>query len=150
MEDQQDMVVRVLTTIAGPAVPPVYKLFMAPWPWAPFLTAFFTPPFFKVLATRPSWNAWCGMYLAVATTEILSQTCTPKGASLGPFFVQWMPTTVFGCLRNVRVFGILIHGFESTSELTVCCSLLFSNDFLLFFDVRKGVPRDVILCFGFP
>lgn len=50
MQDQQDMVVRVLTTIAGPAVPPVYKLFMAPWPWAPFLTAFFTPPFFKVYA----------------------------------------------------------------------------------------------------
>ncbi|CBJ33737.1 conserved unknown protein [Ectocarpus siliculosus] len=49
VEDQQDMVVRVLTTIAGPAVPPVYKLFMAPWPWAPFLTAFFTPPFFKFL-----------------------------------------------------------------------------------------------------
>lgn len=50
VQDQQDMVVRVLTTIAGPAVPPVYKLFMAPWPWAPFLTAFFTPPFFKVFA----------------------------------------------------------------------------------------------------
>ncbi|CAM9229740.1 unnamed protein product [Ectocarpus fasciculatus] len=49
VEDQQDMVVRVLSTIAGPAVPPVYKLFMAPWPWAPFLTAFFTPPFFKFL-----------------------------------------------------------------------------------------------------
>ncbi|CAB1100231.1 unnamed protein product [Ectocarpus sp. CCAP 1310/34] len=49
VEDQQDMVVRVLTTIAGPAVPPVYKLFMAPWPWAPFLTAFFTPSFFKFL-----------------------------------------------------------------------------------------------------
>lgn len=48
MQDQQDMVVRVLSTIAGPLVPPVYKLFMAPWPWAPFLTAFFTPPFFKV------------------------------------------------------------------------------------------------------
>ncbi|CAM9538467.1 unnamed protein product [Hapterophycus canaliculatus] len=49
VQDQQDMVVRVLTTIAGPAVPPVYKLFMAPWPWAPFLTALFTPPFFKFL-----------------------------------------------------------------------------------------------------
>jgi beta-carotene isomerase len=36
-------------TIAGPLVPPVYKTFMAPWPWAPFLTAFFTPPFFKFL-----------------------------------------------------------------------------------------------------
>ncbi|CAM9935387.1 unnamed protein product [Scytosiphon promiscuus] len=49
VQDQQDMVVRVLETIAGPAVPPFYKLFMAPWPWAPFLTAFFTPPFFKFL-----------------------------------------------------------------------------------------------------
>ncbi len=48
MQDQQDMVVRILSTVAGPAVPPVYKLFMAPWPWAPFLTALFTPPFFKV------------------------------------------------------------------------------------------------------
>ncbi|CAM9255958.1 unnamed protein product, partial [Choristocarpus tenellus] len=48
-QEQQDMVVRVLGTIAGPAVPPVYRLFMAPWPWAPLLTAFFTPPFFKFL-----------------------------------------------------------------------------------------------------
>lgn len=48
VQEQQDMVVRVLSTIAGPVVPLVYKLFMAPWPWAPFLTAFFTPPFFKV------------------------------------------------------------------------------------------------------
>lgn len=56
MQDQQDMVVRVLSTIAGPAVPPVYKLFMAPWPWAPFLTAFFTPPFFKVRPPPRSQN----------------------------------------------------------------------------------------------
>ncbi|CAM9442552.1 unnamed protein product [Laminaria digitata] len=49
VEEQQDMVVRVLTTIAGPAVPPIYRLFMAPWPWAPFFTALFTPPFFKFL-----------------------------------------------------------------------------------------------------
>jgi hypothetical protein len=48
-EDQQRMVRNVLTIIAGPAVPPVYRTFMAPWPWAPFLTAFFTPPFFKFL-----------------------------------------------------------------------------------------------------
>lgn len=54
VQDQQEMVVRVLSTIAGPAVPPVYKLFMAPWPWAPFLTAFFTPPFFKVFV----WRVW--------------------------------------------------------------------------------------------
>ncbi|CAM9807573.1 unnamed protein product [Ascophyllum nodosum] len=47
--EQQDMVVRVLATIAGPAVPPVYRLFMAPWPWAPLLTALFTPLFFKFL-----------------------------------------------------------------------------------------------------
>lgn len=51
-EEQQDMVVRVLSTVAGPAVPPVYRLFMAPWPWAPFLTAFFTPTFFKVREGR--------------------------------------------------------------------------------------------------
>ncbi|CAM9247587.1 unnamed protein product [Chrysoparadoxa australica] len=48
-EEQQAMVVSCLKTIAGPAVPVVYNLFMAPWPWAPFLTAFFTPPFFKFL-----------------------------------------------------------------------------------------------------
>eukprot|EP00611_Tribonema_gayanum_P013511 TRINITY_DN2449_c0_g1_i2.p1 TRINITY_DN2449_c0_g1~~TRINITY_DN2449_c0_g1_i2.p1 ORF type:complete len:263 (-),score=66.13 TRINITY_DN2449_c0_g1_i2:73-861(-) len=48
-EQQVDMVQRCLKTIAGPLVPPVYRTFMAPWPWAPFLTAFFTPPFFKFL-----------------------------------------------------------------------------------------------------
>lgn len=48
-EDQQRMVRNCLQTIAGPLVPPVYNTFMAPWPWAPFLTAFFTPPFFKFL-----------------------------------------------------------------------------------------------------
>ena len=48
-EDQQAMVKRCLETIAGPLVPPVYRTFMAPWFWAPFLTAFFTPPFFKFL-----------------------------------------------------------------------------------------------------
>lgn len=48
-EDQQRMVRTCLTTIAGPLVPPVYRTFMAPWFWAPVLTAFFTPPFFKFL-----------------------------------------------------------------------------------------------------
>ncbi|CAM9201889.1 unnamed protein product [Phaeothamnion confervicola] len=55
--EQQSMVVRVLSTIAGPAVPPVYQTFMAPWPWAPFLTAFFTPPFFKFLVGPNRWDA---------------------------------------------------------------------------------------------
>lgn len=48
-EDQQKMVKTCLATIAGPLVPPVYRTFMAPWFWAPFLTAIFTPPFFKFL-----------------------------------------------------------------------------------------------------
>jgi len=48
-EDQQRMVKSCLTTIAGPLVPPVYRTFMAPWFWAPFLTAIFTPVFFKFL-----------------------------------------------------------------------------------------------------
>jgi len=54
VEDQQQMVKNILETAAGPAVPPVYRLFMAGpspsgWPWAPALTAFFTPLFFKFL-----------------------------------------------------------------------------------------------------
>jgi len=53
-EDQQKMVYDVLKTAAGPAVGPVYRVFMAPWPWAPFLTALFTPPFFKFLV-GPNW-----------------------------------------------------------------------------------------------
>mmetsp|Transcript_33412 Transcript_33412/g.42907 ORF Transcript_33412/g.42907 Transcript_33412/m.42907 type:complete len:270 (-) Transcript_33412:182-991(-) len=48
-KEQQQMVKNILETVAGPAVPPVYQIFMAPWPWAPFLTAFFTPLFFKFL-----------------------------------------------------------------------------------------------------
>ncbi len=56
-EDQQQMVMRCLATIAGPAVPPVYKTFMAPWPWAPFLTALFTPPFFKFLVGPNNYEA---------------------------------------------------------------------------------------------
>ena len=43
------MVINVLSTIAGPLLPPVYRTFMAPYFWAPFLTALFTPPFFKFL-----------------------------------------------------------------------------------------------------
>jgi hypothetical protein len=48
-QDQQAMVRRVLAVIAGPVAPIVYRAFMAPWPWAPLLTALFTPPFFKFL-----------------------------------------------------------------------------------------------------
>lgn len=72
VQDQQDMVVRVLTTIAGPAVPPVYKLFMAPWPWAPFLTAFFTPPFFKVFPRPwPSTFFSCVRAIVLGSSSLL-------------------------------------------------------------------------------
>eukprot|EP00667_Euglena_gracilis_P002543 EG_transcript_2543 len=67
-EEQQAMVVRVLSTLAGPAVPPIYQTFMAPWPWAPFLTAFFTPPFFKFLVGPNRLDVrndgtWGGVYV---------------------------------------------------------------------------------------
>lgn len=42
-------VLNVLNTIAGPVLPAVYRTFMAPFFWAPFLTALFTPPIFKFL-----------------------------------------------------------------------------------------------------
>ena len=54
-EQQQGMVKNILRTVCGPAVPPVYRTFMAPWPWSPFFTALFTPPFFKFLVGPNRW-----------------------------------------------------------------------------------------------
>jgi len=67
-EDQQQMVVNVLRRLFTPAGPPFYRIFMSgiwgdrqlgPWFWAPALTAFVTPPFFKFLVgpSTPNYRA---------------------------------------------------------------------------------------------
>jgi hypothetical protein len=60
-------------------VPPVYKTFMAPWPWAPFLTAFFTPPFFKFLVGPNALSARSDDKVCMRTVR---QVCFVQNISL--------------------------------------------------------------------
>lgn len=66
--EQQQMVVNVLARLFTPAGPPFYRVFMSgvwgqrrlgPWPWAPALTSWVTPLFFKFLVgpSTPNYRA---------------------------------------------------------------------------------------------
>ncbi len=48
-EEMQNMVVRLLTAISGPMLPLLYRILIAPGPWAPLATALVTPYILKFL-----------------------------------------------------------------------------------------------------
>ncbi len=48
-EETQSMANRLLTAMSGPILPPLYRLFIAPGPWAPLSTALVTPYLLKFL-----------------------------------------------------------------------------------------------------
>ncbi len=48
-EEMQSMVIRLLTAMSGPILPPLYRIFIAPGPWAPLATALITPYLLKFL-----------------------------------------------------------------------------------------------------
>uniref|UniRef100_A0A0K6S9P8 Beta-carotene isomerase D27-like C-terminal domain-containing protein n=1 Tax=Chromera velia CCMP2878 TaxID=1169474 RepID=A0A0K6S9P8_9ALVE len=55
-EEQQTMVLGVLSRLAGPFFPQIYRTLMAPFPWAPLLTSLLTPLLLSFLVGPTRWS----------------------------------------------------------------------------------------------